>query len=122
MATLLSKDDRSRLLPALGKTGWQAATNQDAIRKVWKFKSFSEAWAFMARVALAAEKAAHHPDWSNKYNIVDVTLTTHSAKGLTQLDLDLAATLDSYAGAAEVISDHSAPILSLCALRAESRP
>lgn len=122
MTTLLSTADRNRLLPALGQTGWQAAHGLDGIRKIWKFRSFSEAWGFMSRVALAAEKANHHPDWSNKYNLVDVTLTTHSAKGLTQLDLDLAAVLDRLSPGAEVIAEHGASILSLCEIRAAAQP
>lgn len=102
------------MLPALGETGWQAVPDQDAIRKVWKFKGFSEAWAFMARAALRAEKLNHHPDWRNVYNVVDVTLTTHSASGLTQLDIDLARALDLYAPGTEVQTDHGAPIQCLC--------
>ena len=57
-------------------------TDRDALRKIWKFKSFSEAWGFMSRAALFAEKLNHHPEWSNVYNVVDVTLTTHDCDGL----------------------------------------
>jgi 4a-hydroxytetrahydrobiopterin dehydratase len=121
MATPLSQDDRNAHLPALGETGWAAVPGQDAIRKVWKFKNFSEAWGFMTRAALAAEKLNHHPEWSNKFNVVDVTLITHDTKGLTDLDLKLAQAMDKAAGAATVVRDHSEPISSLCEARAASR-
>ena len=93
-ATLLSTQDRAALLPALGDTGWAAVPGRDAIRKIWKFRSFSEAWAFMSRVALLAEKANHHPEWSNVYNKVDIRLTTHDAGGLSTRDFALARTID----------------------------
>ena len=118
MSTLLTEAERNALLPGLGDTGWAAVEGKDAIRKVWKFKSFSEAWGFMSRVALAAEKLNHHPEWSNVYNVVDVTLTTHDAGGLSTLDLALAGRLDQIAGPAEVVADHSRPVLCLCEERA----
>lgn len=118
-ASKLTEAERSAHLPALGLTGWAAAPGgSDAIRKVWAFRTFSEAWAFMSRAALAAEKANHHPDWTNRFNIVDVTLTTHDCDGLSQLDLDLARKLDRYAGTAEVIKSLDQPILCLCQIRA----
>lgn len=118
-ASKLTEAERQAHLPALGETGWAAATDGlDAIRKVWAFGNFSEAWAFMSRAALAAEKANHHPDWTNRFNIVDVTLTTHDCDGLTLLDIDLARKLDRYAGTAKVIFEHDQPILCLC----QSRP
>jgi 4a-hydroxytetrahydrobiopterin dehydratase len=113
-ATLLTEDDRMSHLPALGAAGWQAVPGEDAIRKIWKFRNFSQAWGFMSRAALKAEAMNHHPDWRNVYNVVDVTLSTHSAKGLTQLDLDLARTLDKLAGDAETQTDHGAAIACLC--------
>jgi len=113
-ATLLTPDERTAALPDLGKTGWQAVPDQDAIRKVWKFRSFSQAWAFMSRAALKAEKMNHHPDWRNVFNVVDVTLVTHSAGGLTMLDVDLARALDGFAPETEVQTDHGAPIQCLC--------
>ena len=118
MADLLNASDRLAQLPALGETGWAAVPGQDAIRKVWKFKSFSEAWGFMTRCALAAEKLNHHPEWSNKYNIVDVTLITHDCNGLSALDISLARVMDKAAGEATVIRDHSEPISCLCEVRA----
>ena len=113
MATLLSTEDRAAL-PALGETGWGAVPDRDAIRKIWKFKSFSEAWGFMSRAALAAEKLNHHPEWLNKFNVVDVTLITHDCGGLSALDISLAKLMDKYAGTAEVVRDHSEPISCLC--------
>ena len=117
MAELLSTEDRAAL-PALGETGWGAVPDRDAIRKVWKFKNFSEAWGFMTRAALAAEKLNHHPEWSNKYNSVDVTLVTHDCKGLSALDISLAKEMDKISGAAEVVHNHSEPISCLCESRA----
>ncbi len=114
MADLLSPDDRNAALPLLGDSGWSALTDRDAIRKVWKFRSFSEAWAFMSRAALMAEKLNHHPEWRNAYNVVDVVLTTHDCHGLSDLDLRLARAMDGFAGTAEVQRDLGAPILSLC--------
>lgn len=120
MTERLSPDDRDRLLPSLGETGWGGVPERDAIRKVWKFGSFSEAWGFMSRAALVAEKMNHHPEWTNVYNVVDVTLTTHSADGLSELDLKLAGRLDKLAGEAEVQRDHSEPITCLCKLHHET--
>ncbi len=78
--------------------GWTLAEDGNAIRRRFEFANFSEAFAFMTRVALAAEKADHHPDWSNVYKTVDVTLNTHDAGGLTQLDFDLAQRMNRFAG------------------------
>lgn len=119
MADLLTTEDRNEALPALGDAGWGAIPDRDAIRKIWKFRSFSEAWGFMSRAALAAEKMNHHPEWTNVYNTVDVTLTTHDAHGLTDLDLRLARMMDRFAGDAEVQRDHSEPVVCLCELHAK---
>jgi 4a-hydroxytetrahydrobiopterin dehydratase len=81
-----------------GLAGWSELQGRDAIHKTFKFKSFSEAFGFMARSALAAEKMNHHPEWFNVYNRVEVTLSTHSAGGLTMLDIDLAHQMDAIAG------------------------
>lgn len=105
---------RQALLPSLGEAGWGVDPDTDSLRKVWKFRSFSEAWAFMSRVALLAEKADHHPDWRNSYNVVDLRLTTHSAGGLTTLDTDLARRIDRVAGSAEVQRGLDEPVLCLC--------
>ena len=122
MANLLTQAERTAFLPALGETGWGAVPDRDAIRKVWKFKSFIEAWGFMSRAALIAEKLNHHPEWSNVYNVVDVTLTTHDCRGLSSLDLDLATRLDRLAPEATVHRDHSQPITCLCQEHAAKAP
>ena len=121
MAELLSEALREAELPALGESGWGAVKDRDALRKIWKFKSFSEAWGFMSRAALAAEKLNHHPEWSNVYNVVDVTLTTHDCDGLSALDLELAKKMDAVAGAATVVRDHSEPVACLCKIEARAK-
>jgi 4a-hydroxytetrahydrobiopterin dehydratase len=98
MATKLTPEARAATLPALGAAGWGAVPGRDAIRKVWRFRDFSEAWGFMARVALVAEKLDHHPEWFNVYRTVDATLSTHDAGGLTALDVALAEAMDRLAG------------------------
>ena len=75
-------------------SGWQREEQRDAITREFVFADFNRAFAFMTQVALAAEKADHHPEWSNVYNKVRVTLTTHDAGGVTQKDLDLARFAD----------------------------
>ncbi|MFO1012836.1 MAG: 4a-hydroxytetrahydrobiopterin dehydratase [Caulobacteraceae bacterium] len=77
--------------------GWSAAAGKDAIFKSFKFKDFNEAFGFMTRVALAAEKLDHHPEWFNVYNRVDITLNTHDAGGVTELDVALAKIADEVA-------------------------
>ncbi len=114
MADLLNLQDRADQLPDLGDTGWGAVPDRDALRKIWKFKNFSEAWGFMNRAALAAEKLNHHPEWSNKFNIVDVTLITHDCDGLSALDVTLARQMDKIAGDTEVLRNHSEPVACLC--------
>ena len=78
--------------------GWRLADDGLSIRRVFTFRNFSEAFGFMSRVALAAEKMDHHPDWSNVYRTVDVTLNTHDANWLTELDFKLAKTMNRIAG------------------------
>ncbi len=81
--------------------GWSNAPGRDArdaIVRSFKFKSFNAAFGFMTRVALKAEKMDHHPEWFNVYNRVDVTLTTHSAGGVTDLDVTLATFMNRVAG------------------------
>jgi 4a-hydroxytetrahydrobiopterin dehydratase len=81
---------------SLGSTlpGWTLAPDRDAIRREFRFRDFSEAWGFMTRVALLAEKLDHHPDWSNVWNIVRIELSTHDAKGLTGKDVALAQAIN----------------------------
>jgi 4a-hydroxytetrahydrobiopterin dehydratase len=79
--------------------GWTLDVGGKSISRKFDFRNFSEAFAFMTRAALAAEKLDHHPDWSNVYKTVNVTLSTHDAGGLTELDFDLARRMDGFAGA-----------------------
>ena len=88
MAEKLSPEDRAKALGELA--GWSELSGRDAIAKSFKFKTFSEAFGFMTRAALVAEKMDHHPEWTNVYNRVDVVLATHSAGGVTELDVKLA--------------------------------
>ena len=77
-----------------GLPGWQAVDGRDAITRSFRFKDFSEAFAFMTRVALLAETMDHHPEWSNVYNCVEITLSTHDAGGLTERDIALAEAIN----------------------------
>lgn len=83
-----------------GLKGWSKTKGRDAIEKTYKFKDFNEAFGFMSRVALIAEKMDHHPEWANVYSRVNVVLTTHDAGGLSQKDVKLAALMDKWAGKA----------------------
>ena len=78
-------------------SGWTPVEGRDAIAKRFQFKDFNQAFGWMARIALVAEKMDHHPEWFNVYRTVDVTLSTHDAGGLTQRDIDLAKAMDSIA-------------------------
>jgi 4a-hydroxytetrahydrobiopterin dehydratase len=78
--------------------GWHAVDGRDAIQKRFVFRDFSEAFGWMTRVALVAEKMDHHPEWFNVYKTVDVTLATHDAGGVTALDVALAKAMDRLAG------------------------
>jgi 4a-hydroxytetrahydrobiopterin dehydratase len=91
----LSEDERKTALEAL--PGWRYDEAARAIRRDFHFADFSAAFAFMARSALAAEKADHHPDWSNSWNKVAVALSTHSAGGVTARDVALAKAMDGFA-------------------------
>ncbi len=95
MSKKLTDAARSEALSRL--TDWQPVEGRDAITKRFKFADFNAAFAFMTRVALVAEKMDHHPEWSNVWNRVDVTLTTHDAGGLTQRDITLAEAMDRFA-------------------------
>ena len=78
--------------------GWAKVEGRDAITRTYKFKDFNEAFGFMTRVALMADKLDHHPEWFNVYNRVEVTLATHDADGVTALDVELASFMDEAAG------------------------
>jgi 4a-hydroxytetrahydrobiopterin dehydratase len=79
--------------------GWAEVEDRDAIRKVYHFGTFSEAWGFLSRVALLAEKMDHHPEWFNVYNRVEIVLTTHDIEGLSPRDIKLAHAIDEFAPA-----------------------
>ena len=91
----LSDEERAEALEGLPE--WRYDEAKRAIRRDFRFADFGEAFAFMARVAIAAEKADHHPDWSNSWNKVAVALSTHSAGGVTARDIDLAKAMDGFA-------------------------
>ena len=95
MNELLSDTARESLLTPLFATGWEMADGRDALVKEFKFNDFPQAFAWMTRAAMWAEKWNHHPEWTNVYNRVEVTLTTHDAGGLSSLDAKLARKLDS---------------------------
>jgi 4a-hydroxytetrahydrobiopterin dehydratase len=95
MAQKLSNDDITKGLLKLA--GWTKVEGREAISKKFKFKDFNEAFGWMTRIALQAEKMDHHPEWLNVWNRVEVTLATHSAGGITKLDLKLAAAMDKLA-------------------------
>ena len=91
MAALLSPQEREDLRTSL--TQWQVG--DERLKRQWQFSDFSEAFAFMTRVALLAESMQHHPNWSNVYNRVTIELTTHDLGGLSNLDAELARSIDA---------------------------
>ena len=95
MAERLSADARKQALG--GIPGWSEVQGRDAIGKTFVFKDFNEAFGFMTRAALVAEKMDHHPEWRNVYKTVEVVLSTHDAGGLTSLDIDLAKAMNAIA-------------------------
>ncbi|MCC6889016.1 MAG: 4a-hydroxytetrahydrobiopterin dehydratase [Hyphomicrobiales bacterium] len=95
MASKLTAEARSRALSGL--PGWAAVPGRDAISKTFVFKDFNQAFGFMTRAALVAEKLDHHPEWFNVYKTVTVTLSTHDAGGVTELDVKLAEAMDALA-------------------------
>lgn len=92
MAQKLSDQDITNSL--VERDGWEKVNNRDAISKTFQFKNFSQAFGWITRVALQAETMNHHPEWFNVWNRVEVTLATHDAGGVTELDLKLAAAMD----------------------------
>ncbi len=97
MTEKLSADARRQALARLA--GWGEVAGRDAITKKFVFEDFNAAFGFMTRAALLAEKLDHHPEWSNVYKTVEVTLSTHDAGGLTALDVTLAEAMNRMAGA-----------------------
>jgi 4a-hydroxytetrahydrobiopterin dehydratase len=97
MAERLSAEARQHALAGL--PGWTETPGREAIGRTFTFKDFNEAFGFMTRVALIAEKNDHHPEWRNVYRTVEVVLATHDAGGVTALDVDLAKAMDAIARA-----------------------
>ena len=93
MVEQLSELERAAALDRLGE--WDYDEARDALTRRFLFANFSEAFAFMTRVALLAEKADHHPEWSNVYNRVEILLTTHDAGGLSARDVDMAKAIEA---------------------------
>uniref|UniRef100_A0A6M2DIS7 4a-hydroxytetrahydrobiopterin dehydratase n=1 Tax=Xenopsylla cheopis TaxID=163159 RepID=A0A6M2DIS7_XENCH len=91
----LSEQERSTLLQPLLNSGWSMVNARDAIYKEFLFKNFNEAFGFMSRVAMQAEKMGHHPEWFNVYNKVQVTLSSHDVNGLSGRDVKLATFMDN---------------------------
>jgi 4a-hydroxytetrahydrobiopterin dehydratase len=95
MAERLSADARKQALG--GIPGWTDVQGRDAVGKTFVFKDFNEAFGFMTRAALVAEKMDHHPEWRNVYKTVEVVLSTHDAGGVTRLDIELATAMNAIA-------------------------
>jgi 4a-hydroxytetrahydrobiopterin dehydratase len=96
MAERLSAEARKSALKNL--PGWTEVPNREAIARTFTFKDFNEAFGFMSRAALVAEKRDHHPEWRNVYKTVEVVLATHDAGGVTALDIELATAMNAIAG------------------------
>lgn len=95
MAETISGESLTQELSKL--KGWSALEDRPALYKKFTFKDFNEAFGFMSRAALLAEQTNHHPEWSNIYKVVEVTLTTHDAGGITARDIQMAASMDEFA-------------------------
>ncbi len=91
----LKDSEREKILEPFFSNGWCYVDKRDAIMKKYIFSNFVDAFGWMSKAAIEAEKLNHHPEWSNVYNTVVVILTTHDAKGLSELDLELALKLDT---------------------------
>ena len=96
MAEQLTGTARTEALAQI--SAWREVEGRDAVARTFRFADFKQAMAFMVRVALKAEQMNHHPEWSNVYNKVETTLTTHDAGGLTARDIELACFMDAAAG------------------------
>ena len=94
MSEKLSDAARGPLLDPLFRAGWSMVEGRDAIHKTFQFDNFVDAFGWMTRVAIWAEKWDHHPEWSNVYKTVEVTLTTHDVEGVSPLDIKLARKMD----------------------------
>ncbi|CAG8628365.1 6366_t:CDS:2 [Paraglomus brasilianum] len=91
----LTTDERKTLVEPLKNNEWELVDGRDAIKKKFEFKDFNEAFGFMTRIALQADKVDHHPEWFNVYNNVEITLATHECQGLSMRDVDLANFIDN---------------------------
>src|SRR3954451_4612459 len=96
MAELLSAEARKSALKGL--PAWKEVAGREAIARTFTFKDFNEAFGFMSRAALIAEKRDHHPEWRNVYKTVEVVLSTHDAGGVTARDIELATAMNAIAG------------------------
>ncbi|XP_075397692.1 pterin-4-alpha-carbinolamine dehydratase 2 isoform X1 [Tenrec ecaudatus] len=96
-ASGLTAEERSRVILDLKAAGWSELSERNAIYKEFSFKNFNQAFGFMSRVALQAEKMNHHPEWFNVYNKVQITLTSHDCGGLTKKDVKLAQFIEKAA-------------------------
>ena len=97
-------DPAARATALKGLPDWRDVFGRDAITRKFEFRDFNAAFAFMTRVALLAEKMDHHPEWSNVYNKVDATLSTHDAGGVTEKDIAMATAMDGYAARSSAVS------------------
>ncbi len=95
MTGKLKDEDRKSAMDELRGKGWTMADGRDAMQKTFEFKNFVQAFGWMTQVAIWAEKMNHHPEWSNVYKTVEVTLTTHDAGGLTENDIKLARKMEA---------------------------
>lgn len=95
--TVSKLDDAARAVALNGLALWTYDHEAQGIRRTLRFSDFAEAFGFMARVAILAEKADHHPEWFNVYNRVEILLTTHDAGGMSQRDIELATAIDAIA-------------------------
>jgi 4a-hydroxytetrahydrobiopterin dehydratase len=93
MATKLTAEARGAALAELA--GWREVDGRDAITRTFFFTDFNEAWGFMSRIALAAERMDHHPEWTNVWNRVEITLSSHDVGGLSERDVKLAKLCDA---------------------------
>lgn len=90
----LDPETKTKHLQQLSSSGWKLVNGRDAIQKTYQFSNFVDAFGFMTKCAIEAERVNHHPEWFNVYNKVDVTLSTHDCGGLSQNDIDMAKTMD----------------------------
>ncbi len=97
LATKLVGGDRENYVSEIAATGWKVQSDRDAVEKTFEFLDFSQAWSFMSRSALLAEKMDHHPEWFNVYNRVEVTLSTHDCGGISSNDIEMAQAMDRFA-------------------------